>query len=90
MEGRILCKYGLSNIHTNRFIYLPLMERSVDAEPVEEEEIPRASGERILLVDDEQIIARHGGRVWVESEFGKGSTFCFTLTPNAEKVAAQN
>jgi signal transduction histidine kinase len=27
----------------------------------------------------EKIVQGHAGRIWVESEFGKGATFRFTL-----------
>jgi len=37
------------------------------------------SGSGLGLAVAKQIIDKHGGRIWVESEYGKGSRFIFTL-----------
>lgn len=48
-------------------------------EPFQRFEVRETAGSGIGLTTCRRVVERHGGRIWVESEPGRGSTFIFTL-----------
>jgi PAS domain S-box-containing protein len=64
---------GIDMVHSRRiFEIFQRISREIDC-----------SGTGIGLAVCERIVRRHGGRIWVESELGRGARFQFTLVEQA-------
>jgi PAS domain S-box-containing protein len=75
------------SIHDNG-VGIPVDSRSKIFQVFQHVHRPHTRGEGMGLAIVRRIVERHGGRIWFESEEGRGTTFFFTLSPGPTAPAA--
>ena len=86
-NGRVVINAGLKNHH----IQVAVSDTGIGIKPEDMDKIFEAfrqvdasyarhyEGTGLGLTLTKRLIELHGGKIWVISDFGKGSTFTFTL-----------
>jgi len=91
-EGTVTCLCR----RVGDFIEVSVVDQGIGIAPEDQEKVfekfkqigdtltDKPKGTGLGLPICKQIVEYHGGRIWVESEYGKGSRFSFTLPINQE------
>jgi len=90
-SGKIVIRVKLTNLKKKEFIQISVQDSGIG---IAKKDMPRlfarfgqldssltrrSGGTGLGLAICKELVEMHGGRIWVESEVGKGSTFNFTL-----------
>ncbi|OYQ62829.1 transcriptional regulator [Pseudanabaena sp. SR411] len=99
-QGCITCRVR----RDNQFIVVSVVDQGVGISESDQPKVfekfkqvgdtltDKPQGTGLGLPISKEIVAHHGGKIWVESEVGKGSTFSFTLpiSTGAEQLPSIN